>query len=147
MLWWFLKIKQKTSVSITKREKWNQINLCFFPPSMATTAALRSLLRRSRSPSLLYLPRILTSHPLPSPFTPHSPTPTFLDAFRTRAFSTHSSNDSKIDTDLTGLDSPVHSEILKAVADSAGVEDSAAFPVRAVMSILDSFHDLTGFPW
>ncbi|MCI70190.1 hypothetical protein A2U01_0091453, partial [Trifolium medium] len=65
---------------------------------MATTAALRSFLRRSRPSSLLYLPRALTSHPpppppLPSPFTPHSPSSTILDAFRTRAFSTSSSND------------------------------------------------------
>lgn len=86
--------------------------------------------------------RIPASHP----FTPHSPTPTFLDAFHTRAFSTGSSND-ELDTDSLGLDSPVHSEILKTIADSAGSEDIPVFPVRAVISLLESFHDLTGFPW
>ncbi|KAK2415607.1 mitochondrial inner membrane protein OXA1 [Trifolium repens] len=119
---------------------------------MATTAAIRSLLRRSRPSSLLYLPRVLTSHlppPQPSPFTPHSPYSTILDAFRTRAFSTSSSNDHDFDTDSFSLDSTTHSEILKAVADSAsaGGEDIPAFPVRVVISMLDSFHDLTGFPW
>jgi YidC/Oxa1 family membrane protein insertase len=119
---------------------------------MATTAAIRSLLRRSRPSSLLYLPRVLTSHlppPQPSPFTPHSPSSTILDAFRTRAFSTSSSNDRDFDTDSFSLDSTTHSEILKAVADSAsaGGEDISAFPVRVVISMLDSFHDLTGFPW
>jgi len=109
---------------------------------MATTAVLRSLLRRSRPSSLLYLPRIPTSHP--PPFTPHSPTP--ADAFHTRSFSTGSSNN-ELDTDSLGLDSPVHSEILKTIADSAGGEDIPAFPVRAVISLLESFHELTGFPW
>lgn len=119
---------------------------------MATAAVLRSILRRSRPSPLLHLPRALTSHPLPplhSPSTPHSPTPASLDAFRTRAFSTHSFNDRESDTESFGLDSPVHSEILKAVADSAGAggEDSPVFPIRAVISILESYHDLTGFPW
>jgi YidC/Oxa1 family membrane protein insertase len=113
---------------------------------MATTAAIRSLLRRSRPSSLLYLSRVLTSHP--SPPQP-SPSSTILDAFRTRAFSTSSSNDRDFDTDSFSLDSTTHSEILKAVADSAsaGGEDISAFPVRVVISMLDSFHDLTGFPW
>lgn len=124
----------------------------FLPPSMATAAVLRSLLRRSRPSSLLYMPRVLTSHPplpLPSPLTPHSPNPASLDAFRTRTFSTRSFNDPELETESFGLDSPVHSEILKAVADSAGAggEDNPAFPIRAVISILESYHDLTGFPW
>ncbi|XP_012569178.1 ALBINO3-like protein 2, chloroplastic [Cicer arietinum] len=120
---------------------------------MASAAVLLSRLRRSRPSSLLYLSRVLTSHlppPLPSPTTPHSPpTPSFLDAFRTRAFSTRSFHDHELETDSFGLETPVHSEILKAVVDSAGAggEDNPAFPVRAVISMLDSFHDLTGFPW
>jgi YidC/Oxa1 family membrane protein insertase len=119
---------------------------------MATTAAIRSLLRRSRPSSLLYLSRVLTSHPSPpqpSPFTPHSPSSTILDAFRTRAFSTSSSNDRDFDTDSFGLDSPAHSEILKAVSDSASAvgDDIPAFPIRMVISMIDSFHDFTGFPW
>ncbi|CAI8613233.1 unnamed protein product [Vicia faba] len=119
---------------------------------MATAAVLRPFLRRSPLSSLLYLPRVLTSHspsPLPSPLTPHSPTPASLDAFRTRAFSTRSFNDRESVTESFGLDSPVHSEILKAVADSAGAsgEDNPVFPIRAVISLLESYHDLTGFPW
>lgn len=30
---------------------------------------------------------------------------------------------------------------------SGGGEDDAVFPVRAAISMLESFHDLSGFPW
>ncbi|XP_061357390.1 ALBINO3-like protein 2, chloroplastic [Gastrolobium bilobum] len=124
---------------------------------MATVAALFSHLRRSRqssslSLSLLSLPRVLTSHhppPLPASATPHSPTLPFFGAFRSRAFSTRfSSDDRESVMDSLGVDSPVNSELLKVIADSSGGgEDNPVFPVRAVIWMLDSFHDLSGFPW
>ncbi|KAK7340341.1 hypothetical protein VNO77_21043 [Canavalia gladiata] len=121
---------------------------------MATAAALFCHFRRVRpssSLSLLTLPRVLISHrhpPLPASATPHSPTLAFLDAFRSRAFSTGSSDERQSELDSFGVDSPVKSELLKVIADSSGGgEDDALFPVRAVISMLDSFHDLSGFPW
>ncbi|TKY65370.1 ALBINO3 protein 3 [Spatholobus suberectus] len=121
---------------------------------MATAAALLSQLRRARpssSLSLLSLPRVLSSRrppPLPAPSLPHSPTFAFLDAFRSRAFSTRSSDGRESALDSFGVDSPLNSELLKAIADSSGgAEDDAVFPVRALIWMLDSFHDLSGFPW
>ncbi|XP_020234761.1 ALBINO3-like protein 2, chloroplastic [Cajanus cajan] len=125
---------------------------------MATVAALFSHLRRARpSSSLLYLPRVLTSQrppPLPAPALPHShshshsPTLAFLDAFRSRAFSTRSSHDRDSSLDSFGVDSPANSELLKTITDSSGGgEDDAVFPVRAVIWLLESLHDISGFPW
>ncbi|XP_027351859.1 ALBINO3-like protein 2, chloroplastic isoform X2 [Abrus precatorius] len=121
---------------------------------MATAAALFSHLRRARgssSLSLLSLPRVLFSHHppfLPASPTPDSPTLTFLDAFRSRAFSTRPSNERESELSSFGVDSAVNSELLKVIADnSGGGEDDAISPVRAVTWMLDSFHDLSGFPW
>ncbi|KAK7295166.1 hypothetical protein RJT34_18071 [Clitoria ternatea] len=121
---------------------------------MGTVAALFSHLRRARpysSLSLLSLPRLLTSqHPPPlPPFpTPHPPTLAFLDAFRLRAFSTRSSDDDESAPDSFGFDPPVSSELLNVIADSSGgPEYDAVLPVRALIGILDSFHDFSGLPW
>ncbi|KAG4922500.1 hypothetical protein GYH30_050953 [Glycine max] len=121
---------------------------------MATAAALFSRLRRSRpssSLSLLSPPRVLSSPlppPLPAPASPHSPTLAFLDAFRSRAFSSHISDNREPELNSFGVDSPLNSELLKVIADtSGGGEDDAVFPVRAAISMLESFHDLSGFPW
>ncbi|KAG5092696.1 hypothetical protein AAZX31_18G220800 [Glycine max] len=121
---------------------------------MATAAALFSRLRRARpssSLSLLSPPRVLSSPlppPLPAPASPHSPTLAFLDAFRSRAFSSHISDNREPELNSFGVDSPLNSELLKVIADtSGGGEDDAVFPVRAAISMLESFHDLSGFPW
>ncbi|KAG4937259.1 hypothetical protein JHK85_052178 [Glycine max] len=120
---------------------------------MATAAALFSRLRRARpssSLSLLSPPRVLSSPlppPLPAPASPHSPTLAFLDAFRSRAFSSHISDNREPELNSFGVDSPLNSELLKVIADtSGGGEDDAVFPVRAAISMLESFHDLSGFP-
>ncbi|KAL9297030.1 hypothetical protein ACSQ67_022926 [Phaseolus vulgaris] len=121
---------------------------------MATAAVLFSRLRQARSSSslsLLSLPRLLSSQlpsPLPAPALSPSPTLAFLDAFHSRAFSTRSSDDRELESNSFGLDSPVNSELLKAIADtSGGDQDDAVFPVRELISMLDSFHELSGFPW
>ncbi|RZB53362.1 ALBINO3-like protein 2, chloroplastic isoform C [Glycine soja] len=121
---------------------------------MATAAALFSRLCRARpssSLSLLSPPRVLSSPlppPLPAPASPHSPTLAFLDAFRSRAFSSHISDNREPELNSFGVDSPLNSELLKVIADtSGGGEDDAVFPVRAAISMLESFHDLSGFPW
>ncbi|KAH1199832.1 ALBINO3-like protein 2, chloroplastic [Glycine max] len=101
---------------------------------MATAAALFSRLRRSRpssSLSLLSPPRVLSSPlppPLPAPASPHSPTLAFLDAFRSRAFSSHISDNREPELNSFGVDSPLNSELLKVIADtSGGGEDDAVF--------------------
>ncbi|QCE12499.1 preprotein translocase subunit YidC [Vigna unguiculata] len=121
---------------------------------MATTAVLFSRLRQARSFSsfaLLSLPRVLSSHcpsPLSVPALPSSPTLGFLDAFHTRAFSTRSSDERNLGLDSFVVDSQVNAELLKAIADiSGGSEEDAVFPVRVLISLFDSFHELSGFPW
>lgn len=137
------------------------------------TSALSSYLRRSR-PSLSIpifsqvinlnrrpLPRHPTLPPPPlSPFdtcTSHFRTrfnsQAVLGAFHSRAFSTHSpDNDSEIllFDDEPGGESQVapepFTEIEQLTLDVTNGEDST-FPVRALISILDGFHDLTGLPW
>ncbi|CAJ1822180.1 unnamed protein product [Sphenostylis stenocarpa] len=121
---------------------------------MVTAAAFFSRLRRARSSSslsLLYFPRVVSSQrpfPVPAPALSPSPTLAFLDAFRSRAFSTRSSDDRESELNSLGVDSLVNSEFLKVITDTGGGgEDDAIFPVRALISILDSFHELSGFPW
>ncbi|KAL2330204.1 hypothetical protein Fmac_017785 [Flemingia macrophylla] len=121
---------------------------------MATAAALFSHLRRARqSSSLLHLPRVFTSQhplPLPAPVLPPSRSPTlaFPHTFCSRAFSSRSSDDRHSPLDSFGVDSPVNSELLNAIADgSGGGEDDDVLPVRAVIWLLESLHDISGFPW
>ncbi|MED6158503.1 hypothetical protein PIB30_033321 [Stylosanthes scabra] len=126
---------------------------------MATAAAaLFHHVRRSRqltSLSLLSLPRVLTSHrdvpshPPPSPLYTHPslsrhPHLAFLG---TRAFSTHFSGDSQSDAESLRVESEVDSELLRAIADASAGEDDAILPVRALISMLDAYHDVSGFPW
>ncbi|BAT83547.1 hypothetical protein VIGAN_04070900 [Vigna angularis var. angularis] len=121
---------------------------------MATAAVLFSRLRQARlssSLSLLYLPRVLSSQrptPLPASALPSSPTLAFFDVFHSRAFSTRSSDERELGLNSFGVDSQVNSELLKAIADTSGSgEENAVFPVRVLISMFDSFHELSGFPW
>ncbi|KOM37040.1 hypothetical protein LR48_Vigan03g042100 [Vigna angularis] len=121
---------------------------------MATAAVLFSRLRQARlssSLSLLYLPRVLSSQrptPLPASALPSSPTLAFFDVFHSRAFSTRCSDERELGLNSFGVDSQVNSELLKAIADTSGSgEENAVFPVRVLISMFDSFHELSGFPW
>ncbi|XP_022635656.1 ALBINO3-like protein 2, chloroplastic isoform X2 [Vigna radiata var. radiata] len=121
---------------------------------MPTAAVLFSRLRQTRpssSLSLLYVPRVLSSRrpsPLPASALPSSPTLAFFDAFHSRAFSTRSSDERELGLNSFGVDSQVNSELLKAIADTSGSgEEDAVFPVRVLISMFDSFHELSGFPW
>ncbi|KAL1360534.1 hypothetical protein HN51_005927 [Arachis hypogaea] len=129
---------------------------------MATAAALFNNIRRSRqltSLSLLSVPRVLTSqrhvpsHPPPPPLSTHpslSRAPPFA-FLGTRAFSTHFPGDSQRDADSLRVESEVDSELLRAIGDAAstggGGEDDRIFPVRTLISMLDAYHDVSGFPW
>ncbi|KAF1884125.1 hypothetical protein Lal_00046412 [Lupinus albus] len=136
---------------------------------MATAAAFFSHLRRSRQSSSLFLhsiPRIPTHNRpplpplpplLPSPTTPFSPTSAtsfpFLGSFHSRLFSSHSSGDPEPEVDsfrvdLSG-DSTVPSEILNIFSENSDgvVEDIPILPIRTVISMLDVFHEFSGFPW
>ncbi|KAK7243288.1 hypothetical protein RIF29_38081 [Crotalaria pallida] len=137
---------------------------------MATAAARFSHLRRARqssSLSLLFLPRVLTPHrpplsplppPPPSPTTSFSPTTAatslaYLGSFNLRLFSTRSSDDREPETESFGVDlsgdSTNSSELLKVISeisDGCG-EESPILPIRAVISILDAFHEFSAFPW
>ncbi|KAK7394686.1 hypothetical protein VNO78_15221 [Psophocarpus tetragonolobus] len=127
---------------------------CFLPPQMATLVALFSRLHRAKpssSLSLLCPPRVLSSQrpsPLPYPASPHSTTLAFLDALHSRAFSSHSSGNRESELNSFGVNSSFDMELMKVTTDtSCGGEDDAVFPVRGVISMLDSFHDLSGIPW
>ncbi|MED6111119.1 hypothetical protein PIB30_049561 [Stylosanthes scabra] len=125
---------------------------------MATAAALFHHVRRSRqltSLSLLSAPRVLTSHrdvpshPPPSPLYTHPSLsrPSHLAFLGTRAFSTHFSGDSQPDAESLRAESEVDSELLRAITDAAASEDDLILPVRALISMLDAYHDFSGFPW
>ncbi|XP_054815114.1 ALBINO3-like protein 2, chloroplastic isoform X2 [Prosopis cineraria] len=70
-----------------------------------------------------------------------------LGAFSSRTFSTSFPDD---DSEILGSDPLVLSELLNGNEPvAAGVTDGNdyIFPVQAVISMLDGFHDLTGLPW
>ncbi|KAI4350151.1 hypothetical protein L6164_010660 [Bauhinia variegata] len=87
---------------------------------------------------------------------PRLSTLTFCDAFHSRAYST-STDDSDIDRIAVNPgsesldDSELFNERLSRVIDdvTAGITNGEEyiFPVRAVISMLDGYHDLTGLPW
>lgn len=135
------------------------------------TSMLSSHLRRSRQSfflpvlSQLINPNRLTSPPHPRPpLPPPAPPPfdtcrphfrprlnslAFLGAFPSRAFSTWSPDDDSTSGKLgdnLGSNSQLDLEPLNGIEQVTNGEDPI-FPVRALITMLDGFHDLTGCPW
>ncbi|KAI9156835.1 hypothetical protein LWI28_012905 [Acer negundo] len=115
---------------------------------MATSRLILSHLRRSHAPLHHALCSLIPSPtpPLhPSYFPPrlHFPPVAAFHFFHSRSID----DDSEFDS---GSDSfPIPSEMVnwsEGVSQICSGEDSI-LPVRALISLLDSFHDLTGFPW
>ena len=129
------------------------------------TSVLFSHLRRSRASSLLPTlsaarPFHLLPNPHPNPiplFLPphlsHTRKPlAFLHILLSRPFSSRSadadhSSDSAADsaTELELINVGLGGEVAQGLPDVT-VDDSI-LPVRAMISMLDGFHDLTGLPW
>ena len=124
---------------------------------MAFSLLSLSLRHRRLSSVSSVLSQFLTTNHLTLTPSPQSPFSTLVDtnrphcyriplnsfavggAFSSRAFSASSFPDNDDDVDiLNGID--------EVAADVSDVSDSI-FPVKAVMSMLDGFHDLTGLPW
>ncbi|KAH9604047.1 hypothetical protein KSS87_012700 [Heliosperma pusillum] len=102
---------------------------------MATPKLISALLRRHRTPLSLL-----------NPITPFSlayspPTTSF------RFFSSHSPHEfnSVTHSDLTNLGFLEASQVSAPVHDS--LLESSIFPVRALVSLLDGYHQLSGLPW
>ncbi|KAL5834407.1 hypothetical protein ACOSQ4_013904 [Xanthoceras sorbifolium] len=133
---------------------------------MAASRFLLSHLRRSRSISHAPLYRALHS-PIPSPTqTPslhlshfplrvHFPPAAAFHFFHSRSVDDDSGHDLGSDSGFgSGCDSgsdsvPIPSEVVswsEGVSKISSGEDSI-LPVQALISLLDAFHDLTGFPW
>ncbi|KAF7817747.1 ALBINO3-like protein 2, chloroplastic [Senna tora] len=133
------------------------------------TSVLSSHFRRSRPSSLLpFLAQLINPSRLPLP--PHAtlPSPPFdtctshfrtrfnsqvlLGNFHLRAFSTFLPDDDSETGQLgdnLGSELQVESELLNGIDQLTAVGssgDDSIFPVRAVISMLDGFHDLTGLP-
>ncbi|KAK4284949.1 hypothetical protein QN277_001712 [Acacia crassicarpa] len=142
---------------------------------MATSALSVCLRRRRLSSSFSILTQLvntkhLTSSPKPKPppqlsrppppydtYTPHYRMPlnsiAVLGAFSSRAFSTsfpHYDSEHEQLGDNLGSDPLVFPDLSNGIEQvAAGVTDGndSIFPIQAVTSILDGFHDLTGLPW
>ncbi|KAF7817748.1 ALBINO3-like protein 2, chloroplastic [Senna tora] len=128
------------------------------------TSVLSYHLRRSR-PSLLlpFLAQLINHSRYPLPRHPSLPlfdtctshfrtrlnSRVFLGNFHSRAFSTFFPDDGQLG-DNPGSDLQVDSELLNGIEQLTAVGTSGEdtiFPVRALISVLDGFHDFTGFPW
>ncbi|GAV80014.1 60KD_IMP domain-containing protein/TPR_2 domain-containing protein/TPR_16 domain-containing protein, partial [Cephalotus follicularis] len=125
---------------------------------MAISKLLFSHLHRSRSLSTHYLARTLhflsnsTSNPQPSTrvssLGADAATLTFHFS-HSRSFSTPSIDDSEFNslTDSVVTDSTVTESGFNELLNSTAVVDDSILPVRAVISLLDGYHDLTALPW
>ncbi|KAK9735797.1 hypothetical protein RND81_04G228600 [Saponaria officinalis] len=127
------------------------------PPIMATSRLISSHLRR-RTPPLFSLLRSfsLLNHTSPPSHPPPSTTSSF------RFFSSHSP-DSDFNTELNSvfnhdMNSVTESELRNlgfidggdvsaAAAATGGLLEDSMFPIRAIVSLLDGYHELSGLPW
>uniref|UniRef100_A0A2C9VCV2 Uncharacterized protein n=1 Tax=Manihot esculenta TaxID=3983 RepID=A0A2C9VCV2_MANES len=137
---------------------------------MGIPKLLLSHLRRSRAVSSLNsLSRAYVSHFLinPTPLLSQAPIPshnprgphyanafTSFHLFNNRSFSTRSDDDLEFFADsvtMSGVESKppefAVNEVAEAVVKGSTGGEESILPVRALISLLDGFHDLTGLPW
>lgn len=125
------------------------------------TSKLSSHIRRLRPSAFNFLPALsharqfhYLTNPNPNPnsnlLSPHPPWnsyafPQTLTFSHSRFLSSSSSDDSDfVQLGVSGADSAAQSELLN-LGGCAGEE--YLLPVRALISVLDGFHDLTRLPW
>lgn len=78
----------------------------------------------------------------------HTPRIPSIDLYNTRYFSTHNANDN-LDTDSVATQLDVSELGLSTSLNGEQIisETDSILPVRALISMLDGYHDLSGFPW